>query len=539
MKLYCLRRPDHTERDRYIIDLILHRLGYFFEWVDDPAEAPQRCPLLIYDQKPLQLVPGRPGVIPLIRCIDYEQAAARPQWVVTEYEGHSFPLLANGARPDPSKALPAQVLHVDVPANIFYHLCRLEEQGFSQPEDADRHARDSILFRHGKLLLPIADLLMQCLDEAIRKICRKNNFLLARKTHYPAAESYGLALTHDVDFIRAFHPLKKSVLKMLVRWGLNKGMTPEQLEQLDRSYWTFDRLFDFYEQKNLPATFFFLTRLSEGRHYRYSIKSKQMLALLMELDRRGHEAGLHPSRFAFEHPSRYKRELKRLKRVSPAAVRGMRHHYLRCLFPHIWTTAGARGLAYDSSMIYNQHGGFRAGTCHPYETFDFIKNQATGVVEFPTAFFEKSLPDNGRNNVSAREFVTGMLTTVRDQHGLLTALWHTNNLFRTDSYPGLWEALVELMAGENVYIRTLADHEKWFRQRQQIGLAYWHRSAEAAELSLQLPSGLPVFSLEFDHPLEAARAKSQDVRIAQIGNRLTLRAASLPEELELSLRFAP
>jgi peptidoglycan/xylan/chitin deacetylase (PgdA/CDA1 family) len=155
----------------------------------------------------------------------------------------------------------------------------------------------------------------------------------------------------------------------------------------DRKIWAFDRLTAFYRKRKLNASFFFIARYMEGRHFRYRIRSRAFRKLLHLLHHEGHEIGLHPSRFAFEHPARYPREKARLEHTLGSPVTGMRQHYLRCLFPQIWETAHAMGLLYDTSLGYRRYHGFRAGTSHPFPTFDHRSGTMLNTYAFPLNFF--------------------------------------------------------------------------------------------------------------------------------------------------------
>ena len=488
MKLYCLDQAHVTPEARYALEHALHQIGFFFEWTKHPGELDSSRMLIAYGASDLSAV--RAAVLRLPARFDLTALTPRPErWHTLEFDGLSLPLLDEPGSGDPT------TFPFDLLANIFYHLTRLEEQPCRTPEQADASFADSILHRADQHRVPVVDHLIRYLERFVMEFARRRRIFLLKKTAFPQNESFGLALTHDVDQVRAFHPLKKEALKIGYYLGLQKRFTPQQMDQADGQYWIFDRLLKDYAAGDWKATFFFIARYTEQRHFRYRINSGRFQRLFRQLQAAGQEIGLHPSRFAFDHPDRYRKEKIRLEKFAAAKLTGMRHHYLRCLFPRIWAIAEELNLAYDASLIYNHRGGFRAGTAHPFVAFVPAKRKPLKTVAVPTAFFEKSLPNNGRDAVQNENYVLQLVQNVARVHGILTSLWHTNNIYRDEIAPGFWFRFLNHMKNQPAFKATLADHVRWFHQRRQLALLLFERSDSRIVVQLQLPPELDQFGL--------------------------------------------
>ncbi len=486
MKLHCLETPEITPAVRYALEHILHQIGFFFDWTTRLTESD----LLVCYGSEKKLVPAEGSVIYLPAYCDLARLGRQqPEWRVVDFAGLSLPVLGAVSFADET------VFPFDITANVFYHLTRLEESQFRTPEQADASFPQSVLHTTFRHQIPVVDHLIRYFERFVMEFARKRGLSLVKKTVFPKGETFGLALTHDVDLVRAYHPLKKAALKIAYYLRLTQKPTPQEMEQADRAYWIFDRLLNDYTAGDWKATFFFIARYTEQTHFRYRVNSARFRALFRLLKSAGQEIALHPSRFAFDHPKRYRKEKTRLEKFAGTKVTGMRHHYLRCLFPQIWTIAEQIGLEYEASMIYNHQGGFRAGTAHLFSTFDALNHRPLHTVAVPTAFFEKSLPDNGQDEEKNKNYVLQLLENIQRVNGVLTALWHTNNIYRDETAPGFWPWFLNEMKAKHAFNATLAGHTRWYLQRKGITLSFFEQTGKQAVLQLALPEELDGFGL--------------------------------------------
>lgn len=493
MKVFCFEHSPVSPATRYTINYLLDKYGFFYCWIHDVNEVDGPGIILYYGSDAPPLTTQYP-VLYMVNEYDLSRLEQeRLVWTTWLNDGREIPLFSrqNEVEADIRNGR----ISFDLIANVYFHLARIEELNLQHPDEVDQAAQRSALKINGGFLIPVVDILGDAFCASIEQLARNNHLMVIRKGLYPAGQEYAIALTHDVDFVRAFHPLKKQILRLLIRLGLKKDITLQNLEERDQEYWGFDNLLALYKTQQLQATFFFLARYRENRHFRYRIASHRFKRLFKDLRAEGHEIALHPSRYAFENPGRYAREKKKLQRIAQTKIIGMRHHYLRCLFPRIWNQAARIGLSYDAGMVYRHFSGFRAGTCHPFEAFDHSRQSQTGVIEFPTAFFENTLPEKGINVKASEELIQQLLLSVKRQGGLFNILWHSNNLCQPKAYEDLWNFITALIDKESAYNHPLIEQYQWYRQRKQISICSIHNSERKNIIRFDIPEEVQRFCL--------------------------------------------
>lgn len=504
MRLLCLKNEFVTNAVKYSIDHILNQLGYFYDWIEDPASVTDSDLLIIYGPTDiLQNERGNTIHLPRLKILE-ELSAENIDWQETYINKHTIPVLGLL----PKAALKPKTYFCDLAANIYFHLARLEERDVKHPDQLDdQRIGKSILRKYGNFTLPVADMLIADFGQFIEQAVPGEHFLI-RKAAFPEGEDFGLAITHDVDRIAAFHRPTKLLLKILNKFGFHKKHSNAEMDQADQASWAFDRLLPFYLERQIKATFFFISRWREGTHFRYLLKQKRMLQLFETLKKNGHEIALHPSRYAFEHPKRYLKEKQRLEKSSGFSIRGMRHHYLRGLFPQLWQKAADLELKYDATLIHRHHSGFRSATCNPFIAFDHEKQELLPVQAFPTAFFENTLPKTGQDVDASLKTIRILLEQTKKHQGLFTILWHTNNIYYNEPYPQLWQHILQLLENENAFSATLYEHQQWFVQRKKIRL-----TQEDNELHIEIPQGLEKFSLLFPHARFTFNCRHKEIKL--------------------------
>jgi len=220
-----------------------------------------------------------------------------------------------------------------------------------------------------------------------------------------------------------------------------------------------------------------------------------MKALLKKITAQQHEIALHPSRFAFEHPGRYAAEKQKLERICGVPLKGMRHHYLRTLFPKTWNIAARLGLDYETTLSYSRRSGFRSGTSRPY----FVNEDKKQILAVPTNFFENTLPNEGAEAESALKEIQLIMKQVKQHGGLLTALWHTNHILQPAAYVEIWQGFLTMLEQEKTWIATLNAHSRWIEQRRAIRM----QALPDGTIKFRFPSEIEEFTLLF--PKSAAQ----------------------------------
>jgi len=520
MKVYLIRTPHVSPATAYALDIILRHSGFFYEWRNES------------DDHSISIIYGPPDEMNRYSCPalfipklsipeDFEKKP--PEWEDIEIDGYVVPAIANLPCSNLELYPHQAVLPFDLPASVYFHLSRMDESDLRHPDElTDEKVRQHLLWRYGKFLIPAVDVLISRFTDLLRNLFLTQNTSVVRLASYPGGENFGAAITHDVDFVRAFHPVKKKLLKLLSAIELQDKSAASRLDELDQHYWGFDGIQEMYRHRKIPATFFFIPRNREGIHTRYDIRKPGFNLLFTELRQNGHEIGFHPSRFAFENPGRYRSELQRLNVLSGVNITGMRHHYLRSIFPPLWDKAAELGLRYDTTLGYRRISGFRAGTTRPFHIYDRRRQVQLDLIEFPMSFFENTLPAQGRDADAALLEISALMRATKKYGGLLTALWHTNNVLQPAHYQQIWARFLDLLQDEKPYLATLAGHASWQNQRHKIRLESMTQGHGQLKITVSFPADTEKFSLLIEPACRFVRSAEAAINVFQHDNLITL-----------------
>jgi len=173
----------------------------------------------------------------------------------------------------------------------------------------------------------------------------------------------------------------------------------------------------------------------------------------------------------------------------------MRQHYLRAKYPRLWVFAERAGLSYDSSLGYNYQAGFRAGTTHPFKTFDVFGDTPLSLTEFSLHLFEYNLPNLGEDIEQSKKTISELIGEVIKYNGLLVSLLHPSN-FVHSPYKELWEYFEKILLQKNIVVATLSEHLKWLRLRERINIQVVYNRKKSPEIGISLPGDQKKVSIE-------------------------------------------
>ena len=504
MQIICLKNPHSDPKVISTLNTILDHLGFFYSWQE--LDTSTKTNDLVLEYSPFKASDRKIKNCLCIPALFPPERITKKQtnWAETLLSAETIPVLRDSVI---EKSHPFYYDY-DIVSNVFYHLNRVEENIYNHPEQIDIYGSSSILHKYGDSQLPVVDILIDHFGQWLEQKSRELDFYIIKKAAYPNAEEFGLAITHDVDFIRAYHPLKKWYLKLGALLSKSSVNSAAEIEQLDRNKWGFDQLLPFYKQKKWPATFLFIAKNFEGVHQRYRIKSKRMRTVIKEIIADKHEIALHCSKYSFEHPLRYAREKRKLERIAGVKLKGMRHHYLRGLFPDLWKKAAQLDLEYETTLCHRRKSGFRSGTSRPY----FIKSDDKSILVIPTNFFESTLPREGADVDTSLKEIKHLLSKIKKHNGLLTVLWHTNNITLPANYAAIWQKFIVLMEQENPFISTLSEHTNWIKQRNQIQIQSFDKQDNNYNVLLSFPSEMETFTLQV--PAKSANYTIKETQVS-------------------------
>ncbi len=513
---FYIDKKYFSRRLEYIIRIIARRLGFPYQFILSPDKIGDDQLTISY--LPLQELKSTwsRSIINIFNSRQISDLDAAEKSInLFEWGNYSIPLVGNQIKNDLLKGWKEYsrgtlykkgssghwFIPCDIFLNSFYHLSRYEEKWRHFTEETITDHSSSILSRYENLHVPVVDLLIAYFDEIIHQRVKADKKVAIRVLPWPGGEDFGVALTHDVDLTRGVHLYERALMKsqgLVHRLMGNKVTSSEinnSIQERDDQAWGFPELLSTYSSLKYKATFFFLAKMLEGRHFRYNITSKKFKKLFKDLRTTGHEIALHPSKFAFDKPNYYREEKENLESAVGSSIAGMRQHYLRAKFPRLWILAEKAGLTYDSSLGYNYKAGFRAGTTHPFQTFDVLNDTPLSLTEFSLNLFEYNLPEKGEN-IEASKIMIDILVDANSAYGgLLVALLHPSNL-KKQPFEELWNYLLDGLKKKKVFVATLSEHLSWRRRRDRIKLKFNNNKDHNKIVQISLPDGINHLAVE-------------------------------------------
>ncbi|SCZ61520.1 polysaccharide deacetylase family protein [Thiohalomonas denitrificans] len=334
-------------------------------------------------------------------------------------------------------------LPVDIFGSAFFMITRYEELVTPDRDDHDRFpAWASLAYKEGFLERPIVDEYVEILWSAMNSLWPG----LFRKTR-----SFEIKVSHDVDrpsrylfgsvnrFMRSIvgdlikrGDIRRMMYAPLVRWG-----TPENLHPAD-PFNTFEWIMDVSEDYGLQSAFYFICgRTDQTMDADYDVEHPAIRALIRRIHERGHEIGLHPSYNTYLDPAALEAEAKRLWAVCEdegiqQQAWGGRMHYLRWRQPTTLAAWESAGMAYDSTMGYADHVGFRSGVCREYPAFDLIARNKLRLRIRPLIVMECTVLSPKYMATVSPEAAAQRIVRLKEIcerfSGEFTMLWHNSEL---------------------------------------------------------------------------------------------------------------
>lgn len=332
-------------------------------------------------------------------------------------------------------------VHYDILGLTFWMLARIEEIGRTDLDNHDRFpATSSHAYKHGYLDRPVVDEWLHVLRQVIEwqwvgADLKRHQFKICVSHDVDRPSRYGFASPRNL-LLRMGADLARGDLRSALYGPLICLITKTKLHEAD-PFNTFDWLMDQSERCGLKSAFYFICgRTSPSMDGEYDIEHPAMRDLLRRIHARGHEIGLHPSYNTFKNPSSLKSEADRLWRVCEEehiqqTAWGGRMHYLRWKQPDTLRACNEAGMAYDSSLTYADHAGFRCGSCFDFPGFDAVGGEKLAVRVRPLIVMEASVfGENymGLSSENARQVLKRLKERCRAVKGRFTLLWHNSEL---------------------------------------------------------------------------------------------------------------
>lgn len=333
---------------------------------------------------------------------------------------------------------------IDIIAGIFFCLSRWEEY---VSDERDIHGRfpgnSSWIVRNGIELRPVVD---EYID-FLRAILVKSGYSIPKNK-----EKYEAIICHDVDFMwkypgsmKTIKSLGGDILKRRDPGKFARNLKNRMKNEAD-PYDTFDFLMGLSEKMNLRSQFNFIPVNTGSYPATYDIKEKSIIELIHNMKDRGHTIGIHPSYDSYMNPEKLTKELEIIREIDPMVNSG-RQHFLRFAVPDTWNHWAGCGLSEDSSLGYEDCAGFRCGTTHRYQVFDFLERKTICLYETPLLAMDVSLFRKFKNKENIVKGVSDLVAQTRLANGRFVLLWHNSTFdeFGQDEYMDLYRIVLEMI----------------------------------------------------------------------------------------------
>jgi peptidoglycan/xylan/chitin deacetylase (PgdA/CDA1 family) len=344
----------------------------------------------------------------------------------------------------------------DFLAFIFKYLSRSEEYGCLQKDSHERYSSlVSEAYRDGTLARPVVD---ECFEIIRRAIARQWPQLKLTE------QTPRTFVTCDVDNPYAFYTSCRRAFIKKLGGDLLKRKSFDEFSRTWRNYWltaredysadpnnTFDWMMDVNEKAGNKMAFYFLVDsrvpVFDGH---YSIDEPRIRQLMRRIYDRGHEIGLHASYSTYKDPIQLKKEADKLRQVmEEEGIRqdeiGSRQHYLRWSTPETARHLEAAGIAYDTTLGYADHAGFRCGTSHEFPMFDIENQRVLNLRQRPLIMMDASVLSSGYMNMGYSDETLEYMKSLKEQcftyGGNFTLLWH-NSFFKTEKDKFFYQELI-------------------------------------------------------------------------------------------------
>jgi len=327
------------------------------------------------------------------------------------------------------------IFYADIIAATFFMLSRWEETVVPTRDEHGRFpAAASVAYKQGFLNRPIVDEYALILREWLKVLFPRWE---------PAPHSFSVKLSHDIDQIRRFpnwHTalrtfggdlLKRRNPRRAWQTGIDamvQAVAPERTVYLQGIH----HLARLSRECGLGDDAFYFMADGPGPFgCGYDPASSLIRRCIEDLRKQGFEIGFHAGYHTFSDPEQLAKEKARLDAVLGETRYGGRQHFVRFQVPDTWRHWEEVGLAYDSTMTYADHEGFRCGTCHPFRPFDVEQNREMDLWEVPLIVMDGTLRDyRALTPEQGGKRILELAERCRQVEGTFTLLWHNSSLGR-------------------------------------------------------------------------------------------------------------
>ncbi len=312
---------------------------------------------------------------------------------------------------------------VDLPLSALLTLCRFEET-FSG--ERDQHGRfsafTSVAWRDGFLHRPIVDEYGRAIEQVLMELL---------PGWRPVKRWLRIKLSHDVDELGIPFSFRGAFARTF-RDARVSDTTRDLLAPLlgiDTAYQRqLKRIVKFSADRNLNCAVYWKAADLGPHDTGYDPRDVRVTTMITRFRSNNVEMGVHPSYVSFDSAEVLRCEVQTLREVLGEQRLGGRQDYLRW-DPQSWVQWDSLGLAYDSSVGFADHYGFRAGTCFPYRPWLWSEERVADLIEIPLHATDSALMSYMKLNAKQSLLALhDLVSRCRAVGGVFALAWHNTRI---------------------------------------------------------------------------------------------------------------
>jgi len=218
---------------------------------------------------------------------------------------------------------------------------------------------------------------------------------------------------------RAFKEIKKLALYLLSQEDWNILASLAQLEASQG----IKAVYHFYADYRPKSVFRWLL---DPDNFVRALSNSGIFRILI---RCGHHIGLHPSIDSWNNSALIATQRANLSQVVNINIVHCRQHWLRFSWQETWLVQEKAGIAFDSTLMFNDRSGFRNGAAVRWCPWNFSANKSHQLSAIPTVLMDSHLYDYEQLSEAARQNqIIKIIRECKYVHGHAYVLWHPHTL---------------------------------------------------------------------------------------------------------------
>lgn len=203
-------------------------------------------------------------------------------------------------------------------------------------------------------------------------------------------------------------------------------------------------MYPYIQKLEIPTIYFISFGLGSQWDTNHDPKNSAYQELILQLYNQDYTTiGLHPSYFSNKDFTILKKEKLALEKLVKQKITISRQHFIKLHLPETYDNLIRLNITADFSMGFQDHIGFRAGTCTPFYWFDLKNNHVTELKVYPFCVMDVTLKNYMQLSIEeAENKLLNLLHAVKKVNGTFISIFHNDSLSNHGEWK-LWKNVYE------------------------------------------------------------------------------------------------